>query len=157
VDEEALVEESECVQAVREVAARQGAEVAKVCARLEEALAVLSEAERREYLELSGAPESGLDQVIHKSYKALNLISFFTMNEQEIRAWTIPAGTKAPQAAGKIHTDFERGFIRAEVVPYETFLRHGSGSAARAAGEMRIEGKDYVVQDGDVIYIRFNV
>jgi ribosome-binding ATPase YchF (GTP1/OBG family) len=124
---------------------------------LEEEMLEMSPTERQEFLELAGASESGLDQVIRKGFDALGLISYFTKNEKEVRAWNIPKGTKAPQAAGKIHTDFERGFIRAEVVPFEVFATHGSDAAVKAAGLMRSEGKEYVVQDGDVILYRFNV
>ena len=96
-------------------------------------------------------------QIIRRSFDILGLITYFTMNENEVRAWTIERGWTAPQAAGVIHTDFERGFIRAEVIPFETYVKHGSGAATKAAGEMRLEGKAYEVQDGDVIYFRFNV
>jgi hypothetical protein len=113
--------------------------------------------EQQEFLELAGAEESGLDQVVRKGFAALGLISYFTKNEKEVRAWNIPAGTRAPQAAGKIHTDFERGFIRAEVIPFETFAQYGSDTAVKSAGLMRSEGKEYVVRDGDVILFRFNV
>ena len=157
VDESGLVEDDELVKAVIQIASAQRAEVVKICSKLEEELAGLDEEERLEYLQLAGVQESGLEQVIHKSYQTLGLISFFTMNQQEVRAWTIRQGETAPKAAGVIHTDFERGFIRAEVIPYETFIRHGSWSAAKTSGEMRLEGKDYVVKDGDVIYFRFNV
>jgi hypothetical protein len=95
--------------------------------------------------------------VIRKGFQALDLISFFTKNENEVRAWNVPRGTHAPQAAGAIHTDFERGFIRAEVIPFDVFVRYGSDAAVKAAGQMRLEGKEYLVQDGDVIYFRFNV
>ena len=157
VDEDDLAEDNACMQEVRRVAGEQQAEVVKLSARLEEEMAGLSDEERQEFLELAGAQAGGLEQVIHKSYRALDLVTFFTMNEQEVRAWTVKQGTTAPKAAGVIHTDFERGFIRAEVIPYETFVRYGSSSATKAAGEMRLEGKDYIVQDGDVIYFRFNV
>jgi ribosome-binding ATPase YchF (GTP1/OBG family) len=142
---------------VREIAEDQGVEMVKICARLEQELVDMSPEERREYLQLVGVEQSGLDQVIAASFKLLGLISFFTMNEQEARAWNIPQGWTAPKAAGAIHTDFERGFIRAEVIPFETFAKYGSGQAVRAAGLMRIEGKEYIVQDGDILYIRFNV
>ena len=157
VDEEALAEDSEYVRQVREVAAGQGAEVVKICAQLEADMAGMTEDERHEYLELAGATESGLEQVIRKSYRTLGLISFFTMNEEQVRAWTVREGWTAPHAAGVIHTDFERGFIRAEVMAYETYVQHGSWPAAKAAGAMRVEGKEYVVVDGDVIFYRFNV
>lgn len=120
-------------------------------------MAGMTDQERQEFLELAGAEEGALEQVIRKSHNALGLISFFTMNEEEVRAWTIPDGWTAPKAAGVIHTDFERGFIRAEVIPYEIFNQYGSAAAAKAAGEMRLEGKEYLVRDGEVIYVRFNV
>src|SRR5690606_8028006 len=157
VGEEELGETSACVQEVCEVAAEQGAQVVTLSARLEEEMAALSDEEREEFLELAGIAESGLDQVIRRSYQLLELISFFTMNENEVRAWTVRQGSKAPSAAGVIHTDFEKGFIRAEVIPYETFVEYGSSASVRAAGKMRVEGRDYVVQDGDIIYFRFNV
>ena len=106
---------------------------------------------------LAGAESGGLEQVIHTGYRILGLISFFTMNEEQVRAWTLRQGQTAPQAAGVIHTDFERGFIRAEVAPFETFAGLGSWPAVKSAGELRVEGKEYVVQDGDIIYFRFNV
>ena len=157
VDEDALVEDNHYAQIVRAVAADQGVEVVKICAKLEMELIEMDNAERSEYLHLVGVDESGLQQVIRKCYQLLGLISFFTMNEEEVRAWTIPNGCTAVKAAGVIHTDFERGFIRAEVIPYETFVKYGSTAATRAAGQMRIEGRDYIVQDGDIIYVRFNV
>lgn len=157
VDETGLAEEPPEVAIVRRAAAEQGAEVVVLCAKLEEEMVTMSREERKEFLELAGASESGLQQVVRKGFKALGLISFFTKNEKEVRAWHIPAGTRAPQAAGVIHTDFERGFIRAEVVPFDVYLAKGSDSAVRAAGLMRSEGKEYVVQDGDVILFRFNV
>ncbi len=157
VDEAALTNPSPLLETVQQVAEEQKMECVTICASLEQDLAGLSDEERNEYLQLAGVKESGLDQVIHKSYAMLGLISFYTMNEEEVRCWTIPQETTAPKAAGVIHTDFERGFIRAEVIPYSTFVAYRSGSAARAAGQMRIEGKEYIVQDGDILYIRFNV
>ncbi len=157
VDETGLAEETPEVRVVREYAAQQGAEVVVLCAKLEEEMLDMTPDEQQEFLELAGAEESGLDQVVRKGFNALGLISFFTKNENEVRAWNIPRGTTAPQAAGVIHTDFERGFIRAEVVPFGTFVEHGSDAAIKAAGLMKLEGKEYVVQDGDVIYFRFNV
>jgi ribosome-binding ATPase len=157
VDEEGLAEDNHYVRQVRRLAARQGAEVIKLCAQLEADMAGMDDGERRELLELAGAEESGLEQLIRKGYRLLNLISFFTFNEEQVRAWTIPQGSTAPQAAGTIHTDFERGFIRAQVAPFETFRAHGSWARLKAAGAMAVEGKEYVVQDGDVIYFRFNV
>ena len=125
--------------------------------KLEAEIANIEEAERAEFLALVGLTESSLDKLIRKSYEMLGLISYFSYNDEEVRAWTIHKGWKAPQAAGVIHTDFERGFIRAEVIPYETFARYGSRTEARSAGAMRVEGKEYIVSDGDVINFRFNV
>ena len=157
VAEESLGDNDACVQEVRQIAAEQDAEVIVLSAEMEAELIGLDDEERREYLALAGVDESGLDQLIRKSYEMLDLISYFTMNQNEVRAWTIRDGWTAPQAAGVIHTDFERGFIRAEVIDYDTFVAHGSTAGARAAGHLRVEGKDYVVNDGDVIYFRFNV
>jgi len=157
VGENALAGDDALVEKARSVAAQEGIPMVKLCAQLEEAMIDLAPGEREEMLALAGARQSGLEQVIRLAYETLGLISFFSMNEDEVRAWTVPEGTRAPQAAGVIHTDFERGFIRAEVIPVEIFLEHGSSSAAKAAGVMRLEGKEYVVQDGDLIYFRFNV
>ena len=157
VDETGLDHETEDAKVVRELAERQNAEFVILCAKLEEELLDMPPNEQKEFLELAGVESSGLEQIIRKGFIALGLISFFTKNNQEVRAWNIPAGTKAPTAAGKIHTDFERGFIRAEVVPSETFFQFGSDAAVRSAGQMRSEGKDYLVQDGDIILFRFNV
>lgn len=157
VGEEDLGQEGACTQEVRELAEEEGAEVAMLSARLEEEMAALTDAERAEYLELAGVTESGLEQVIRRSYEILGLISFFTSNENEVRAWTVRRGWTAPQAAGVIHSDFEQGFIRAAVIDYKTFVEYGSTAAVKAAGKLRLEGRDYVVQDGDVIYFRFNV
>ncbi len=157
VDEEGLEEDNAYVAEVREVASEQNAKVVKICAKLEEDMAGLTDAERQEFLEMSGATESGLDQIIRSSYAALGLCSYFTQGEQEVRAWTIPVGAKAPQAAGVIHTDFEKGFIRAQVISYDKFIEHGTEAAAKAAGDMRTEGKEYVVQDGDIVHFLFNV
>ncbi|MFP3853076.1 MAG: redox-regulated ATPase YchF [Anaerolineales bacterium] len=154
VDEAGLGEDVECVKRIREKAIALESPVIKLCAELESGLFDLVEADRREMLGLAGLEESGLNRVIRSSYELLGLISFFTMNEEEVRAWTITQGTRAPQAAGKVHSDFEKGFIKAEVVSAETFLEYGSLAAVRNAGELRIEGKDYVVQDGDLIYFR---
>jgi len=157
VDEAGLEKESPCEQVAHSMAKERGVDSVKLCAKLEEEMIDLEETERREYLELVGVEESGLEKVVRLSYQRLGLISFFTMNENEVRAWTVQNGEKAPGAAGKIHTDFERGFIRAEVVPYQRFMELGSMNAVRTAGELRIEGKEYEVQDGDIIYFRFNV
>ncbi|MFN2116397.1 MAG: redox-regulated ATPase YchF [Candidatus Promineifilaceae bacterium] len=157
VDEESLTNGSACIEEVRQVAGEQNAEVIVLSAEMEAELIGLSDEERQEYLDLVGVEESGLHQLIRKSYNLLDLISYFTMNQKEVRAWTIHQGWTAPRAAGVIHTDFERGFIRAEVVDFETFARYGGTVEARAVGQLRVEGKEYVVQDGDVIYFRFNV
>ena len=157
VGEDDLADDNAYVIEARVVAEEQGAKIITLCAKLEEDMAGLSDEERLEYLELSGITESGLDQIIRQGYALLDLISYFTFNKQEVRAWTIREGWTAPQAAGVIHTDFERGFIRAEVVPFPVFDEHGSWSAIKATGVLRVEGREYVVQDGDVIYFRFNV
>ena len=157
VDENALDGGNEHVARLQELAASRGAECVTICARLEEELQGLSDAEQLEMLASYGIAESGLVQVIRRGYRALGLISFFTVGEKEDRAWTIGEGWKAPQAAGVIHTDFERGFIRAEVISYEDFLKYKSEAACRTAGVMRTEGKDYVVADGDIMHFLFNV
>ena len=145
------------VQAVREYAAKQNSEVFVICAQIEEEISELDEDERKMFLEDLGLTESGLGKLVRASYHLLGLMSFLTAGEDETRAWTIKIGTKAPQAAGKIHTDFERGFIKAEVVNYQDLLDCGSYAGAREKGLVRMEGKEYVVQDGDVILFRFNV
>ncbi len=142
---------------VKEFAASNGSEVFVICAQIEEEIAELDEEETTLFLEDLGLKESGLQKLIKASYHILGLMSFLTAGEDETRAWTIKIGTKAPQAAGKIHTDFERGFIKAEVVNYRDLLEQGSLAAAREKGLVGMEGKDYVVQDGDVILFRFNV
>lgn len=157
VDEDGLAEDNAYVGAVREYAARRNAEVVKICAKMEEELNSLSEEERREFLEEYGVRESGLDQIIHTGYRTLGLISFLTQGPKESRAWTIRRGDTAPRAAGVIHSDFERGFIRAQVVSYDDFVEKGGEAACREAGLLRTEGKEYVVQDGDVIEFLFNV
>ena len=157
VDEEGLAEGNAYVAAVEERARERGIEVVRVCARMEEELNGLSEEERAEFLDEFGAKESGLDQVIHAGYRALGLISFFTQGPKESRAWTIRRGDTAPKAAGVIHSDFERGFIRAQVMRYEDFVRLGGEQACREAGLLRTEGKEYVVQDGDIIEFLFSV
>ena len=139
------------------MAKEEGAEVFVICAQIEQELAELDEDEKKEYLDDLGVTSSGLDKLVAASYSLLGLISFLTAGEDECRAWTIRKGTKAPQAAGKIHTDFERGFIRAEVVSYDDLIACGSHTAAKEKGLIRLEGKDYVVQDGDIMLFRFNV
>lgn len=145
------------VARVREQAAGENSEVFVICAQIEEEISELEDDEKEMFLEELGLSESGLDKLIAASYKLLGLISYLTSGEDESRAWTIVKGTKAPQAAGKIHTDFERGFIRAEVVSYDHLIECGSMTAAKEKGLVRLEGKDYVVQDGDIILFRFNV
>lgn len=145
------------VQQVRDFAAAEGSEVFVICAKIEEEIAMLEDDEKMEFLHELGIEESGLDKLIHASYHILGLISYLTAGEQEVRAWTITRGTKAPGAAGKIHSDFERGFIKAEVISYNDLIENGSLASAKEKGLVRIEGKEYVVQDGDVIHFRFNV
>ena len=148
---------NEHVKKVRELAGEEGSEVFVICAQIEQEIAELDDDEKAMFLEDLGLKESGLDKLIAASYRILGLMSFLTAGEDECRAWTIKIGTKAPQAAGKIHTDFERGFIKAEVVNYRDLLEQGSLAAAREKGLVGMEGKDYVVKDGDVILFRFNV
>ena len=145
------------VMAVKSYAKHHGAETIVICAKTEEELSQMEEEDRALFLEEFGLTESGLDKLVRASYSLLGLISYLTAGEKETRAWTIARGTKAPQAAGKIHTDFERGFIRAEVVDYETLLACGGLVGAREKGKVRSEGKEYVMKDGDVVLFRFNV
>lgn len=149
--------ESPLVDKVRQIAAQRGAEMVVVCARMEEELAGLDDAERQEFLSSYGLEESGLDRVVRLAYHTLGLISFFTAGPKEVRAWTIPAGTKAPAAAGQIHSDIERGFIRAEVIAYDDYITHQTEAKCRAAGVLCQEGKDYLMADGDVVHFLFNV
>jgi len=160
VAEDELADEAasnEHVQKVRALAAEQNSEVFVICAQIEQEIAELDDEEKMEFLEDLGLSESGLEKLIAASYHILGLQSYLTSGEDETRAWTIPIGCKAPQAAGKIHSDFERGFIKAEVVNYQDLLDCGSYAGARDKGLVRIEGKEYVVRDGDVILFRFNV
>ena len=145
------------VQPVREAAERERAELMTISAQIEQEIAAMDKEEKAEFIRGLGLGESGLDRLIKACYRLLGLISFLTVGDDECRAWTIRKGLKAPQAAGKIHTDFERGFIRAEVVPFDTLMRLGSMAACREKGLIRSEGKDYVMQDGDVTLFRFNV
>ncbi|MED4453897.1 redox-regulated ATPase YchF [Metabacillus fastidiosus] len=156
-DEVADSNDNEYVQKVREYAAVENAEVIVICAKIESEIVELEGEEKAMFLEELGIEESGLDQLIRTSYNLLGLATYFTAGEQEVRAWTFRKGMKAPQCAGIIHTDFERGFIRAETVSYDDLLSNGSMTAAREAGRVRLEGKEYIVQDGDVIHFRFNV
>lgn len=145
------------VDALKAAVANENAEVITICAQVEEEIAELSPDEKQAFMEELGIGESGLDKLVKACYRLLGLISYLTAGPKEVRAWTIERGTKAPQAAGKIHTDFERGFIRAEVVPFETLKELGSMNACKEKGLIRSEGKDYVMQDGDVVVFRFNV
>ena len=148
---------NEQVAKVREFAKEEKSEVFVICAQIEQEIAELDDDEKKMFLEDLGLTESGLEKLVRASYRLLGLMSFLTSGEDETRAWTIKIGTKAPQAAGKIHTDFERGFIKAEVVNYQDLLDYGSYAGAREKGLVRMEGKEYIVQDGDVILFRFNV
>jgi hypothetical protein len=156
-DQLGALEDDPLVAAVRERAASVGAPAVVISAKIESEIMQLPEEERKDFLESVGLEEPGLDQVIRTGYRILNLITFFTAGAPEVHAWTIERGTRAPQAAGKIHSDFERGFIRAEVMSWEDVVELGSEAAVKAAGKMAIEGKDYEVRDGDVVHFRFNV
>ena len=145
------------VRPVREVAEAEGAQVLVICASAEEEISQMEPEEKQMFLEDMGIGESGLDRLVTLGYSLLGLISYLTAGPKEVRAWTIEKGTKAPQAAGKIHSDFERGFIRAEIVAYDDLIREGSMNACREKGLVRSEGKDYVMKDGDVTLFRFNV
>jgi ribosome-binding ATPase YchF (GTP1/OBG family) len=145
------------VKQVRELAESRGSETVVVCAGIEAEIAELDDEAREEFLRDLGIESAGLDQLIQAAYRELGLITYFTAGEKEVRAWTIRSGMKAPQAAGVIHSDFERGFIRAETIAYGDYVAHGSESAAREAGKLRSEGKEYIVKDGDVLHFRFNV
>ncbi|HKJ07677.1 MAG TPA: redox-regulated ATPase YchF [Gammaproteobacteria bacterium] len=142
---------------VREVAAAEGAAVVAVCASIEAELVDLDDADREEFMQEMGLEEPGLNRVIRAGYKLLGLETYFTAGPKEVRAWTIPIGATAPKAAAVIHTDFERGFIRAEVIAYDDFVKYGGEHGAKEAGKLRLEGKEYIVQDGDVMHFRFNV
>lgn len=150
-------EDNEYVKSVKEYAEKEQAEVVVISARIESEIAELEGEEKTSFLEELGIEQSGLDQLIEKAYKLLGLGTYFTAGEQEVRAWTFRRGIKAPQAAGIIHTDFERGFIRAEVVSYTDLVETGSMGAAKEKGKLRLEGKEYIVKDGDVMHFRFNV
>ena len=150
-------ENDSLVLKVKEYAAQENAEVIPLCVKIEEELSGLEDDDKKEMLEAMGLEESGLDKVIKRSYDLLGLMSFLTAGEPEVRAWTIKKGTKAPQAAGKIHSDIERGFIKAEVVSYDDLIREGSMVAAKEKGLVRSEGKEYIMQDGDIVLFKFNV
>jgi ribosome-binding ATPase len=151
------LKERRWIPEVENGAAEEGAPVVVICGDLEAELTELPESERQEFLREMGRAESGLNQLIRAGYGLLHLLTFYTTVGTELRAWTVPAGTRAPQAAGKIHTDMERGFIRAEVISFEEFVTAGSMAAARDKGAVRVEGKEYVVRDGDILHIRFHV
>ena len=150
-------DENEYVCKIKEFAKTENSEVMVISAKIEEEISALEKDEKKIFLEELGASESGLDKLIKASYKLLGLISYLTAGKPEVRAWTIKEGTKAPQAAGKIHTDFERGFIRAEVVAFDDLMECGSMNAAKEKGLVRSEGKEYVMKDGDIVLFRFNV
>jgi GTP-binding protein YchF len=158
VEESAAATGNEWSKRVAERAVKEGAAVVVISAAIEAEVAQLAGAEeKREYLETLGLEEPGLDRVIHAGYKLLDLVTFFTVGPKEARAWTVHRGARAPEAAGVIHTDFERGFIRGETIAYEDFIACGGEQGAKEAGKMRAEGKEYVVQDGDIFHFRFNV
>ena len=157
VSEQDLNSGNQWVDEVKQIADRFNDEVVTFCAKIEEEIAELDEDEKQDFLEELGVQGAGLERLIQAAYKELGLITFFTIGPKETRAWTIERGSKAPEAAGTIHSDFERGFIRAETVSFDTYNELGSEKAVKNAGEMRQEGKDYIVQDGDVILFRFNV
>ncbi|GAB4167438.1 MAG: redox-regulated ATPase YchF [Geothermobacteraceae bacterium] len=157
VGEEDLPDGNELVKRLRQHAAGENAEVVVICGRIEAEIAELDGDEKAEFLAEMGLECSGLDRMIQAGYRLLGLLTYFTAGVKEVRAWTVPAGCRAPQAAGVIHTDFEKGFIRAEVIAYEDFIASGGEAGAREKGLMRLEGKDYVVADGDVMHFRFNV
>lgn len=157
ISEEELGQDNPLVDKLYAAAKAEGAEALTICAKVEEEIAELPPEEKQAFIEELGIGESGLDKLVKACYKLLGLISYLTAGPKEVRAWTIERGTKAPQAAGKIHTDFERGFIRAEVVSYDTLMENGSMQACKEKGLIRSEGKDYVMQDGDIVLFRFNV
>ena len=157
VDEDSLVDGNEYVEKVKEYASSVNSEVIMLCAKIEEELVGMDDDEALEMLNDLGVEESGLNKIIHTAFDKLGLMSYFTAGKVEVRSWTIKKGTKAPQAAAVIHNDFEKGFIKAEVISYEDFISCGGEAKAKEAGKLRLEGKDYIVQDGDVMHFRFNV
>ena len=157
VDETGLDHDTKETEIVKEISRMKNSDFVVLCAKLEEEMVDMTPQEQKEFLDLAGATSSGLEQVIRKGFDTLGLISFFTKNDREVRAWNIPDGTKAQNAAGVIHSDFEKGFIRAEVVPFDIFIKYGSDASVKSTGQMRSEGKDYIVKDGDVILFRFNL
>ncbi|ANV97444.1 redox-regulated ATPase YchF [Helicobacter enhydrae] len=157
VGEEELAQDNAYVVALKKYASENGCEVIKLCSKLEEEMLGMSDEERSEFLSSLGSQMSGLDQIIQKGFEKLGLISYFTAGVKEVRSWTIRKGDTAPVAAGVIHKDFEKGFIRAETIAYADFVGYGGEAKAKEAGAMRVEGKEYIVQDGDVMHFRFNV
>jgi hypothetical protein len=158
VDEDHVLKDNEYVLRVKQLAASENNEVITLCGKIEAEISTLgSPEEKKEFLESLGLEESGLSKLIRSAYKLLGLATYFTAGEKEVRSWTIPVGAKAPQAAGVIHTDFERGFIKAEIYHYNDLLQFGSEAKVREAGKLRMEGKEYTVKDGDIIHFRFNV
>lgn len=158
IDEQSMVSGNDYTERLKEVAAAEGAEVIVLCAAIESQIAEIEDPEERQmFLEEFGLEKSGLDRLISASYRLLDLITYFTAGVKEVRAWTIRKGWKAPQAAGVIHSDFEKGFIRAEVIKLQDFVQYKSEAAVKEAGKMSVEGKDYVVEDGDIMHFRFNV
>ncbi|MBS4029328.1 MAG: redox-regulated ATPase YchF [Ignavibacteriales bacterium] len=157
VDENSLTKENDYVKSVREIAAKENAKVVVACTKLEAEIATMPYEEREAFLKELGIPESGLDQVIHEGYALLDLITFFTCGPKEVHAWTVKRGSTAPQAAGVIHTDFEKGFIRAEIMKHKDLLSLKSEQAVKEKGLLHIEGKEYLIEDGDVVHFRFNV
>jgi ribosome-binding ATPase YchF (GTP1/OBG family) len=152
-----LEEDNEFVQQLKAYAKGRNSEVIKLCAKMEEEMVDFDDEEREEMLKDLGIEESGVEQIIHKGFNKLGLQSYFTAGVKEVRAWTIRQGTTAPKAAAVIHNDFEKGFIRAEVIAYEDFIEFGGDNGAKEAGKNRLEGKEYILQDGDVMHFRFNV
>ncbi len=157
VDEDSLMEENDYVKQVKEYAASKNCDVVMLCAKVEEELVGLEDDEAKEFLNDFGVEESGLEKIIHKAFDKLGLQSYFTAGVVEVRSWTIPKMCKAPQAAAVIHNDFEKGFIKAEVIAYEDFVSCGGEAKAKEAGKLKLEGKEYIVQDGDVMHFKFNV
>ena len=156
-DEESVVKGNAYIDAIREIAKKEGAGVVVICAKIEAELSELPEEEREQFLKDLGLPEPGLHTLVRAAYDLLGLQTYFTAGKKEVRAWTVRKGARAPEAAGVIHTDFEKGFIRAEVMKYDDIVRLKSENAVKEAGLLRSEGKDYIVQDGDVMHFRFNV
>ena len=150
-------EENDKVKAIRDYAAQEDSEVIVISAKIEEEIATLDDEDKEMFLEDLGIEEPGLDRLIRTTYDLLGLSTYFTAGVQEVRAWTFVQGMTAPQCAGIIHTDFERGFIRAEVTSYSDYVEHGGEKGAKEAGRQRLEGKDYIMQDGDIVHFRFNV